>query len=241
MLDRLAALAGAGISVVVVAFAAATGATAQGVTDVEVSRSTSATAMGLSADLAEDLSGVLDQLMAVEQASLSGVTERRLRLIASPYRDRTPNADDPRPMSAAALDALPEATGDADWHCLTEALYFEARGEPVEGQYAVAEVILNRVDHPAYPATVCGVVGQGSAQAPACQFSYACDGIPEVITDPAAWHRLGLIARVMLDGAPRDLTEGATHFHAGWVNPDWARLYPRTAEIGIHHFYRRLR
>lgn len=207
---------------------AATGVVAQNVTELDVTQSTSASAVGLS--------GVLDQLMGVENASLSGLNALRLRTLASPYSGTA--VDDPRIMDRARLAAMGDATGGEDWRCLTEALYFEARGEPIEGQYAVAEVILNRVDHPNYPNSICGVINQGTGRQFACQFTYTCDGRPEDIDDTGAWGRLGQISRIMIDGAPRDLTAGATHYHADWVNPQWASLYPRTADIGIHYFYR---
>lgn len=130
-----------------------------------------------------------------------------------------------------------EAEG-ADWRCLAEALYFEARGEGVKGQFAVAEVILNRADSPEYPDTVCGVVHQGTGRKYQCQFTYTCDGHKEVISEPRAFDRAGKVAHVMLQGVPRPLTKGATHYHARSVSPAWARRFPRTATIGVHHFYR---
>ncbi|MBD3678276.1 MAG: cell wall hydrolase [Rhodobacteraceae bacterium] len=136
------------------------------------------------------------------------------------------------------LARQPVASGGPEWECLAEALYFEARGESVAGQFAVAEVILNRVDSSYYPDTVCRVVNQGTGRKYACQFSYTCDGLAEVVSEPAAWRRVGKVARIMLDGAPRDLTGGATHYHTKAVNPRWARSFPRTATIGVHHFYR---
>ncbi|MEM1430503.1 MAG: cell wall hydrolase [Pseudomonadota bacterium] len=136
------------------------------------------------------------------------------------------------------LDRLPEAVGSAEWECLAEALYFEARGERLKGQFAVAEVILNRVDSARYPDTVCGVVNQGTGKRYQCQFTYTCDGHAERIHEENAWMRVGKVARLMLDGAPRALTEGATHYHTKAVNPRWAHTYPRTATIGVHHFYR---
>jgi hypothetical protein len=204
-------------------------AQSQNMSELDVTLSTSASAGGLA--------GVLDQLMGVEAASLQGLAASRLRQLATPFT--TPRTGpDPRIMNAAELDALGTPHGDADWRCLTEALYFEARGEPIDGQYAVAEVILNRVDHVNFPSSICGVVTDGTGRQFACQFTYTCDGRPEDITNPVAWNRLGHIARIMIDGAPRDLTAGATHYHADWVNPRWASLYPQTADIGIHHFYR---
>ena len=136
------------------------------------------------------------------------------------------------------LAALPVAEGGDQWECLSEALYFEARGESVEGMFAVAEVILNRVDRASYPDTVCGVVNQGTGRLHQCQFSYTCDGLAETIHEPAAWRRVGKVARLMLDGAPRELTDGATHYHTRAVNPYWAPRFDRTAAIDSHLFYR---
>lgn len=136
------------------------------------------------------------------------------------------------------LEALPFLEGGREWQCLATALYFEARGEGIEGQYAVAEVILNRVDSPRYPDSICGVVYQGARSGGACQFSFACDGRPESIHERQAYALAGKIARVMKEGAPRLLTDGATHFHTRAVNPRWARTYPRTVAIGAHLFYR---
>lgn len=132
------------------------------------------------------------------------------------------------------------ASGDAQWHCLAEAIYFEARGEPLNGQMAVAEVILNRVDARNYPDTICEVVNQGTGDLHACQFSYTCDGLPEHMSDDDAWRMAGKIARHLLDGAPRTLTRDATHYHADYVDPYWAKVYPRTTQVGRHIFYRQV-
>ena len=134
------------------------------------------------------------------------------------------------------LASLPAPTGDAQWECLTKALYFEARGETLKGQFAVAEVILNRVDSPKYPSSVCGVVEQGGKGG--CQFSYHCDGNRDVMRDREAADIAARIARVMLDGAPRSLTYGATYFHTRAVKPSWSRQFERTASIGAHLFYK---
>jgi hypothetical protein len=184
----------------------------------------------------DGISARLGGLMVVETASLSSLSEIRLRRLAAPYEGQ--QEADPRILSHDELDRMGNARGGAEWRCLTEALYFEARGEPIEGQYAVAEVILNRVDSARYPDTVCEVVSEGTGRRFACQFTYTCDGRPEEVSDTQAWNRLGHIARIMLEGAPRDLTAEATHYHAETVNPRWARVYPRTAEYGVHVFYR---
>jgi hypothetical protein len=135
------------------------------------------------------------------------------------------------------LMAQPAPDGDAEWQCLTEAIYFEARGESLEGQIGVAEVILNRVDSPIYPRTVCGVVRQRGSGG--CQFSYICDGRTDRMREKGAADLAGRIARAMLDGAPRVLTEGATSFHTRSVRPSWSRRYIQTASIGAHLFYRK--
>ncbi len=119
-----------------------------------------------------------------------------------------------------------------DLSCLAEALYFEARGEGRQGQQAVAEVILNRVDSRAFPSTVCGVVNQRS------QFSYTIGG-KKRIGNKAAYARVRQVAEAALAGAPRDLTGGATYFHTPAVRPAWSHRFQRTVRIGSHIFYRR--
>lgn len=143
-----------------------------------------------------------------------------------------------QPLDRSSLDALPRATGDAEWHCLAEAIYYESRGEPLSGQIAVAEVILNRVQSRQYPSTICGVTRQGTGSGRACQFSFACDGVPERMASAQPRERAEKLARAMLDGYPQTLTDGALHFHATYVSPRWARQMTRTANIGRHVFYR---
>jgi|GEM_PF-1530817 len=127
---------------------------------------------------------------------------------------------------------------DAEWACLAEALYFEARGEAMNGQLAVAEVILNRVDSRRYPNSVCKVISQGQSRRNGCQFSFRCDGQPEEFHEKAAYRQVGEVAAEMLEGRARSLTEGATHYHTRSVRPGWARRLTKTAEIGTHLFYR---
>ncbi|MCJ8140247.1 cell wall hydrolase [Falsirhodobacter halotolerans] len=131
----------------------------------------------------------------------------------------------------------PEVAADPQLECMAEALYFEARGEPIRGQFAVAEVIINRVESPRYPDTVCDVTTQG-AERSGCQFSFACDGKPEAMREREAADRAKRIAAIMLDNGPRILTMGATHFHTNAVEPSWARDLPHTVTIGDHLFYR---
>ena len=135
------------------------------------------------------------------------------------------------------LVAIPAHKGGKQWACLAEALYFEARGEEIKGQFAVAEVILNRVDSVAFPSSPCGVVHQGTGRRFACQFTYDCDGRAEIIRDKKAYLQVGKVAQLMLEGAPRRLTKGALYYHTKSVNPRWAKIFFKTATIGRHYFY----
>lgn len=139
-------------------------------------------------------------------------------------------------LTEAWLMAQPVPGGSAEWQCLTEAVYFEARGESLAGQIAVAEVILNRVDSPLYPRSVCGVVKQRGGGG--CQFSYVCDGRADRMREKDAADLAGRVAQAMLEGAPRLLTAGATHFHTHNVRPGWSKRFALTASIGAHVFYR---
>lgn len=186
----------------------------------------------------EDVGIKLSSLMQSEREALFSTSAVRMQSIARPYVAPRRNNALQLTFDRSNLDAMPKATGGEQWRCLTEALYFEARGEKLKGQFAVAEVILNRVDMPNYPDTVCAVINQGTGKRYACQFTYTCDGRPERINDAQSWERLGKVARIMLDGAPRTLTDEASHYHTTAVNPRWARVYPRTTRIGTHIFYR---
>jgi hypothetical protein len=123
--------------------------------------------------------------------------------------------------------------------CLTDAVYFEARGEPVNGQIAVAQVVMNRVFSGYYPTTVCGVVYQNAHRRSACQFTFACDGIPDRVTEPDAWARAKQIARDTLDGKLwLKLVGKSTHYHAYWVRPRWVGEMMKLHRLGVHTFYR---
>nr|WP_170538788.1 cell wall hydrolase [Ruegeria arenilitoris] len=138
----------------------------------------------------------------------------------------------------AWLDQQPKASGGEDLKCLAEALYFEARGESVRGQFAVAEVILNRVESSRFPNTVCGVIRQGTGKKYQCQFTYTCDGRKEVIHEKKAYERVAKVAKAAIEGVSDPLTSGATHYHTKAVRPSWSRVYKETARIGVHIFYR---
>ena len=122
--------------------------------------------------------------------------------------------------------------------CLAEAIYFEARGEEILGQYAVAEVILNRVDSKEFPNSVCKVVSEGASKLNACQFSYNCDGKPEYMNDLKSYKRILKLSNMMFGGTARILTDGATFYHSNSVAPSWRIEMKKTSEIGHHIFYK---
>ncbi len=125
--------------------------------------------------------------------------------------------------------------------CLATAIYFEARGEPERGQVAVAQVVLNRLKNPAYPNTICAVVYQNKNIRNGCQFSFACDGRPDRITDRSAWTASQTLAsKILNDDRTMFLPDvgAATHYHANYVRPRWARAMKKVDKIGRHIFYK---
>ncbi len=124
-----------------------------------------------------------------------------------------------------------------DLECLTQAVYYEARGESRSGQKAVAQVILNRVRHPSFPKTVCGVVFQGVRDG-GCQFSFACDGQPHHPLENAAWRRSESVAAEALEGQVMAEVGDATHFHAAGRSSAWSVGLSKVAQVGAHVFYR---
>lgn len=122
--------------------------------------------------------------------------------------------------------------------CLTSAIYYEAASETVGGQRAVAQVVLNRVAHPSYPASVCGVVYQGSERRTGCQFSFTCDGSLARKPSAAAWDRARNVAQDALNGEVYQPVGLATHYHTVWIYPYWAPSLHPVGTIGAHRFYR---
>ncbi len=149
-------------------------------------------------------------------------------------------AVDAVPAESAAQQAISNLTvSEKERTCLATAVYFEARGEPVEGQVAVAQVILNRVANVHYPNSICGVVYQNKSWRNRCQFSFACDGYKDRIRDADAWQIAQDVADRVLDGnAYINDVGSATHYHATYVRPRWARTFLRLDKIGQHIFYR---
>ena len=122
--------------------------------------------------------------------------------------------------------------------CLTAAVYYEAATEPLEGQRAVAQVVLNRARHPAYPRTVCGVVFQGHERATGCQFTFTCDGAIRRTPMASLWAKARMVAQQALAGYVHAPVGWATHYHTNWVVPYWSSSLTKLALVGTHIFYR---
>jgi spore germination cell wall hydrolase CwlJ-like protein len=172
--------------------------------------------------------------------------------------ERMPPLSDQRPKGGETIASKGQVTGEGKYpmtpaerlkldergrvkaeKCLAEGIYFEARGEPVRGQIAVAQVILNRAFSGYYPSTVCGVVYQNAHRHLRCQFTFACDGIPDRVREPDAMERAKKIAMLALDGKLWLPEVGkATHYHAYWVHPGWVREMTKMHKLGVHTFYR---
>ena len=140
---------------------------------------------------------------------------------------------------AERLGLFDEKTRAKSEKCLAEAVYFEARGEAVRGQIAVAQVVMNRAFSGFYPTTVCAVVYQNKHHHLACQFTFACDNVADVVREPDMWDRAKKIAKAMLDGQLWLPEVGkSTHYHAYWVRPSWVNEMKKMYKFGVHTFYR---
>jgi hypothetical protein len=145
----------------------------------------------------------------------------------------------PNPAAGAFfLGKVDTATRSRALECLTSAIYYEAGQESTDGQRAVAQVVLNRVRHPAFPASVCGVVYEGSTRPTGCQFTFTCDGSLMRQPDAAGWNRARQVAEAALAGYVYTPVGTATHYHADYVVPYWASTLSKNAIIGAHIFYR---
>ncbi|HEY3694705.1 cell wall hydrolase [Phenylobacterium sp.] len=142
-----------------------------------------------------------------------------------------------RPMRPFVLPAT-GADGARALQCLSQAVYYEAAREPLKGQQAVAQVVLNRLRHPAYPKSVCGVVYQGAARVSGCQFTFTCDGALRFTPQAALWSRAQAVARRALSGFVLKDVGSATHYHADYVAPYWAPTLVKLGQVGAHIFYR---
>ena len=171
----------------------------------------------------------LEQAKPQAMAAATSPEARPPLLLASFTKSAPPVAAQPFRLSGGAL----ESSRDLD--CLAEAVYYEARGEGASGQAAVAQVVLNRVRHPAFPKTVCGVVFQG-AQTATCQFSFACNGAMRRPREAGAWSQARSIAARALAGYVMPQVGSATHFHVAGYGAGWGLL--KVAQVGLHVFYR---
>ena len=150
-----------------------------------------------------------------------------------------PIASGPNPAALPFQLGKAGATARAQaLECLTSAIYYEAGQEGTDGQRGVAQVVLNRVRHPAFPASICGVVYEGSTRATGCQFTFTCDGSLLRRPDAASWNRARQVAEAALAGSVYAPVGWATHYHANYVVPYWASSLAKSAVVGTHIFYR---
>ena len=140
--------------------------------------------------------------------------------------------------TSGKLQSLPVPKSNKQMSCLAEALYFEARGEPIKGQLAVGEVILNRVEDARYPSSICKVINQGTGRRFACQFTYTCDGKLETVNERKPYEMALKIAKILMTTHDKKLTRGSTHYHSNYVNPRWSKKFERVVKFGRHIFYR---
>lgn len=190
------------------------------------------------------------------------VTNEKADVLATAYAAAEPDYASTSPFEALLKDEAPNdgrfippmSKGDHAWMqtplpasvfsqkeqaCLANAVYFEARSESLRGQAAVAQVVLNRVRNPAYPGSICGVVYQNSNWRNACQFSFACDGIKDRITEPSHYKTAQDVALAVTAGKIFLPEVGSsTHYYANYVHPGWARSMHKMVKIGLHIFYR---
>lgn len=173
---------------------------------------------------------------------VANVSAPRMPTGPDKFAPAQPNANETnvQPIARAHFGVMAEAiVSQREQKCLAEAIYFEARGEPEEGQAAVAQVVLNRVKSGLYPQTICGVVYQNRQHRNACQFSFACNGHALRITEPESWVDAQRIAKAVLDGKTYVADVGSsTHYHANYVRPRWARALKKMDVIGNHIFYK---
>ncbi|MCR5876568.1 cell wall hydrolase [Phenylobacterium sp. J426] len=162
----------------------------------------------------------------------------------TPEEARRKNAETPfsiEPIIAARPFKLPTDSGLNHARavtCLTQAVYYEAANEPLQGRRAVAQVVLNRLRSPEYPKTVCGVVFEGSELPTGCQFTFTCDGSIARPPEPRLWKEAEAVATRALDGFVEPSVGLATHYHTDWVVPYWMGSLVKLKQIGAHIFYR---
>ena len=163
------------------------------------------------------------KLNSLEKSFLANIPSSHLKKIGTPVGKSNilfwQNSKKKFKYTDKYIAEMKTPNGGKEWECLSEALYFEARGESIMGQFAVAEVILNRVDSKSFPTTICKVVAQGTKKGRRhnCQFSYNCDGLVEKIVDKDAFKTSQKVAKIMMNSEPREITYGALYFYAIFV------------------------
>lgn len=167
-------------------------------------------------------------------ALINSYTDEAVAKTVAPVQVAAVTAAAPAPAELARMQLL------AEQRCLAQAMYYEARGEGIRGQEAVAEVVFHRLRSAGYPNTICGVVFEGAELRHACQFSFTCNGDMDRAKDPDAWAEARLLAAKIMTGALplSDMTDHAMFYHAADVDPAWAGQMVKTVQIGNHIFYR---
>jgi spore germination cell wall hydrolase CwlJ-like protein len=219
----------------------------------QVERIESATAAGFTEEALAAAAGGLDEsALAIARrhdpytVAGSAQRDRQAELLTArleQLRGQTADSGLRRVSLTGPLAAQPFRLGGAldasrDLECLTQAAYYEARGEGRNGMKAVAQVVLNRVRHRAFPNSVCGVVFQGAGRRTGCQFSFTCDGSMRGRVNRAAWNRAREVASAALSGAVEARVGNATHFHTTGVSPRWRHSLIQVSQVGDHLFYR---
>ena len=176
---------------------------------------------------------VIDKLEKLEKKNISNLDPWDVAHLFGLTKVRRPSE-----WTSSKLLSLPVPKSNKQMSCLAEALYFEARGEPIKGQLAVGEVILNRVEDARYPSSICKVINQGTGRRFACQFTYTCDGKLETVNERKPYEMALKIAKILMTTHDRKLTKGSTHFHSNYVNPRWSKKFERVVKFGRHIFYR---
>ncbi|MDW7748125.1 cell wall hydrolase [Halomonas sp.] len=171
--------------------------------------------------------------LAEAAAAKAEVLER----VVAPDAHATPPEEPITEREVQAVDPAGSDPLEEPITCLARSIYWEAKGVPGHDMEAVANVVMNRLAHEGFPNSICEVVTEGSEQPP-CQFSWWCDGRPDAVVEPEAYELAREVARRAINQELADHTGGALYFHHRTVSPDWASVYPRTAETGEFLFYR---
>jgi hypothetical protein len=194
---------------------------------------------------ADESSNAIVRISDLKVAEVSAMTvDDKSQIVATGLTAEERNAEIPisslpmEQVSGFALEMAKAASYGTALQCLTQAVYYEAASEPLQGRRAVAQVVLNRMRHPAYPKSVCGVVYQGSQRRTGCQFSFTCDGSLMRTPSVGLWREAQAVARAALTGYVESSVGTATHYHADYVLPKWAFNLGKVNQLGRHIFYR---